>query len=138
MRKNWIGTVVLVGVSMVVGLFLSQMWEPVLGQPGGFSVEAPLQVVVQQQAELSKCYVDCRPLPFPGGAPSQILVITVVDTEAKKIAVYHQDMTKGAVTWLSTRNIQPDLMIDQYNARSPLPDEVNQEILRLNRDKQIK
>ena len=131
MKKNWIGTVVLVGVSMVAGLFLSQMWEPVLGQPGGFSVEVPPQVVVQQQPELLKCYVDYRLLLLPGGIPSQILVITVVDTEAKKIAVYHQDMSNGAVTWLSTRNIQPDLMVDQFNARSPLPNEVQQEILRL-------
>ena len=138
MRKNWISTVILVGVSMVAGLFLSQMWEPVLGQPGGFSAEAPPQVVVQPQPELPKCYVDCRPLPLPGGAPSQILVITVVDTEAKKIVVYHQDMSKGAVTWLSTRNIQPDLMIDQFNARSPLPSEIQQEILWFNRDKQVK
>jgi len=137
MRKNWIGTVVLVGVSMVAGLFLSQMWEPVHGQSGSFSAAMPPQVVVQQQPELLKCYVDCRPLPLPGGASSQILVITVVDTEAKKIAVYHQDMTNGAVAWLSTRNIQPDLMIDQHNARSPLPSEVEQEILRLHREKQV-
>ena len=131
MRKNWISTVVLVGVSMIAGLFLAQMWEPVLGQPGGFGFESPPQVVVQPQPEFPKCFVDCRPLPLPGGVPSQILVITVVDTEAKKIAVYHQDMTKGAVTWLSTRNIQPDLMFDQYNSRPPFPSEVNLEIQRL-------
>jgi hypothetical protein len=130
-RKNWICTVVLVGVSVTAGLFLSQMWESALGQPGGFAVATPPQVVIQHQPELLKCYVDCRPLPMPGGAPSQILVITVVDTEAKKIAVYHQDMTNGAVTWLSTRNIQPDLMIDQFNARSPWPSDVKQEVLRL-------
>jgi hypothetical protein len=140
MRKNWISTVVLVGVSMVAGSFLSQMWEPVIGQPGigqsgGFSVETPTQVpkqvVVQQQTELPKCFVDFRQLPFPGGAPSQILVITVVDTEAKKLAMYHGDMSNGAVTLLSTRYILPDLMMDEYNARTPLPSEINLEIQRM-------
>jgi len=131
MRTNGIGTVVLVGVSMAAGLILSHVWEPVLGQPGGFSVEAPPQVVVRQQAELPKWCVDFTALPSPGGGPSPVRVITVVDTETKKIAVYHMDMSTGGLHWLSTRNIQPDLAIDQFNARSPLPSELNQEILRL-------
>ena len=131
MKKNWIGTVVLVGVSMAAGLFLSQMWEPVLGQPGGFSVAAPPQVVLQQQAELPKWCVDFTALPFPGGGPSPVLVITVVDTETKKIAVYHMELATGNLWLLSVRNIQPDLMLDEHNAKTPLPSELTQEILRL-------
>jgi hypothetical protein len=137
MRRNWIGTVILVGMSMVAGLFLSQVWEPVLGQSGGFSVETPPQVVVQQQAELPKCCVDFTDLPSPRGGPSPIRVITVVDTEAKKIAVYHMELSTGGLRWLSTRDIRPDLTIHQFNALSPLPSELNQEILRLGETKRV-
>jgi hypothetical protein len=130
MKKNWIGTVILVGVSVAAGSLLSQMREQVLGQSGGFSAPVP-QVVVQQHAELLKCYVDVAPLPSPGGGISQIRVFTVVDTEAKKIAVYHLDTSTGRLQLLSTRDIQPDLMIEQFNAQSPLPSEIKQEMLRL-------
>ena len=133
MRKNWICTVVLVGVSTVAGLLLSQMREQVLGQPGGFAAEVPQQVVVQQQAELPKCCVDFTALPLPGGGFSHVRVITVVDTEAKKIAVYHLDTTTGGLQWLSTRDIQHDLMVNQFNAQSPLPSEITREIQRLGR-----
>ena len=136
MRKNgnWMGTVVLVGVSMVAGAVLSQMWgQPVHGQPAGFFVDSPPvppQVVVQQPAELPKWYVDFTPLS------PQIRAITVVDTEAKKIAFYHLDVTDGGLRWLSTRNIQPDLMVDQHNPRSPLPSDVMLEIQRLGQIRQ--
>lgn len=135
---SWIGTVVLVGVSMGAGAVLSQMWEPVHGQPvhgqsvhgqpAGFYVENPPvapQVVVQQPAELPKWFVDFAPIS------PQIRAITVVDTEAKKIAVYHLDVTDGGLRWLSTRNIQPDLMVDQHNPRLPLPSDLMQEMQRL-------
>jgi len=131
MRKNWnwIGTVVLVGVSMVAGAILSQMWgQPVHGQPAGFFVESPAvapQVVVQQPAELPKLIVD-----FVSLSP-QIRAVTVVDTEAKKIAIFHQNLTDGGLGLLSVRNIQPDLMLDEYNARSPLPSELMLEMQRL-------
>jgi len=145
MKKKWIGTVVLVSVSVVIGFFLSQTWEQVLGQhnfghPGGFFVEgsqiapqvvAP-QVVVQQQGELPKWCVDFVSLPpLPGENMSRLRVITVVDTETKKIAVYHLDITTGALRLLSVRDIQPDLMLDQFNATSPLPSEIIREMQRL-------
>jgi len=133
MKKNWIGTVVLVGVSMAAGLMFSQMWEQVLGQPFGYATEAPQvdpQVVVQQPAVMPKWFVDFASLPPQGGRPD-IRVITVVDTEAKRIAVYHVNVTDGSLRWLSTRNIQPDLMVDQYNTKGMLPSEVRRELQRL-------
>ena len=136
MKKNWIGTVVLVGVSVAVGLCLSQMWEQVLGQPGGFAAPAP-QVVVNQPAELPKLCVDFATVTVPaqGGRPAEIRVITVVDTEAKKIAVYHLEMTTGKLWLRSTRDIQPDLMINQFNATLPLPSEIWQDVQRIKGEK---
>ena len=148
MKKNWIGTVALVGVSMVAGAVLSQMWEPVHGQPMhgqhtqgqhmhgqpfGFTAETPQvvpQVVVSQPAVMPKWFVNFVPVS------PQIQTITVVDTEAKRIAFYHLDITDGGLRWLSTRNIQPDLMFDQHNALSPLPDELMQEMRRIEQVRQ--
>jgi len=135
MAKNWIGTVVLVGMSMAAGLYLSQIWEPVLGQHGSFSAEVP--VVVNQPAELPKLCVDFVTVTVPtqGGRPAEIRVITVVDTEAKKIAVYHLEMATGKLYWRSTRDIQPELMVNQFNAMPPLPSEIWQDVQRFKGEK---
>ena len=139
MKKNWIGTIILVSVSIVIGFFLSQTWEQVHGQhnPGqpGFFVEghqvAP-QVIMQQPPELPKWLVDFVSLPpLPGEHIQRFRAITIVDTETKKIAVYHLDITNGALRLLSVRNIQQDLMLDQFNATSPLPSEIVREMQRL-------
>ena len=144
MKRNWIGTIILVSVSIVIGFFLSQTWEQVHGQhslgqhnPGqpGFFMEGQQvvpQVVVQQQPEMPKWFVDFVSLPpLPGEHIQRFRAITIVDAETKKIAVYHSDITTGAVRLLSVRNIQPDLMLDQFNATSPLPSEIIREMQRL-------
>jgi len=118
MRKNWIGTVALVGVSMVAGLFLSQVWEQVQGQSVGLSVEPPLQVVVQQPAELPKWCVNFA-MVQPG-----VQVITIVDTETKRILMYRSELQTGGVKLLSSRNIEGDLLFDQLNALPPLPADI--------------
>ena len=138
MKKNWIGTVVLVGASMAAGQLLSHLWEQGFGQPVGFSVE-PLQVVVKQPTELPKCFVESVMVPpLPGENFPRLRLYTVVDTELKKIALFHADITTGKLWLLSTRNIQPDLMIDQYNATSPLPSELVQEYQRLATEKNMR
>ena len=128
MRKNWIGTVVLVGTSMVAGLLLPQMWEHVLGQPGGFSAEpTQTQVVVNQPVELPKWYVEFVPLPPHGN----IRAVAVVDTESKKVAMYHWEVATGKLWLLTVRDIREDLMLNQFNAQSPLPSELRRELQRL-------
>jgi hypothetical protein len=89
------------------------------------------QVVVRQQAELPKCAVDFVSFEDPANPARKIRVITVVDTEAKKIAVYHEELANGKVWLMSVRDIKPDLLIDQFNAVPPFPSEVGREIRRL-------
>lgn len=127
MSKNWIGTVVLVCLSLTAGMFFSQMLEQVQGQPTGFSLESQ-PVVVNQPPTLPKWCVDFVPLPSQQGRPAEMRAITIVDPEAKKIAVYHVNVVTGQVWWLSTRNIQPDLTVNQFNATSPLPADMIKEI----------
>lgn len=148
MRKNGIGAALLVGVLIAAGLLLSSVGEKVLGQPGtlgqsgmlgqtstlgrgeGFSAPAP-QVLMNLPAELPKCCVDFVTLPpAPGESVPRFRVITVVDTEAKKIAVYHMEMVTGKLWFRSVRDIKPDLMINQFNASSPTPSEIMGEMER--------
>ena len=132
--KNWIGTVVLVGISAAAGMFFSQIWEQVFGQAVGFSVEVP-QVVVRPPAEMPKWCVDITDLPPQAGRPG-IRAITVVDTETKKFLFYHHNVIDGSLWLISTRNIAPDLMLDEHNAQSPLPSEIMREMQRLEQMKQ--
>jgi hypothetical protein len=132
MRKNWIGTVVLVGTSLIAGALFSQMWEQSLGQPGGFIAEpqVPPQVVVNQPAELPKWFVETVALPpLADNLPQRAIII--VDTESKKIAVYRLETATGKLWWLSTRDIAGDLKVNQFNATSPLPAEMMKEMQRI-------
>jgi len=151
MQKNWMtqgyptgkssmGTAVLVVMSIAAGLLLSQSWEQVLGQPAGSVFKNNLtedpqvapQVVVQKPAELPKWCVNFVTMPpLQGESLPRFQVITIVDTETKRIAVYHLDMSNGSLRLLSVRDIQPDLMLDQFNATSPLPSEIIREMQRL-------
>ena len=119
---------------MAAGMFLSPTWEPVHGNPGvGFSAESPQiapQVVVQQPAELPNWFVDFVSLPPQPGRP-EVRVITLVDTETKRILVYHLNVFDGGLWLLSSRNIQPDLVMDEYNPRPPFPSELILETQRL-------
>jgi hypothetical protein len=50
--------------------------------------------------------------------------IAVIDTKTYAMTVYHVDQTSGAISLKSVRNIQADLMMDEYNTDSPLPKEI--------------
>jgi hypothetical protein len=131
MLAKRIGIVALVCVLCWFGTQTMRFCGTVWGQYDGMPQGVAPQVVVRQQAELPKCVVDFAPLEDPANPARKMRVITVVDTEAKKIAVYHEELATGKVWWLSTRSIQPDLLIDQFNATQPLPSEVDREVKRL-------
>ena len=50
--------------------------------------------------------------------------ITLVDTRQKVIAVYHVDRSTGALSLRSVRNLQWDLMIEDFNSNNPTPREI--------------
>lgn len=49
--------------------------------------------------------------------------MTVIDPRTRAMSVYHIDPT-GAVTLKSVRNIQWDLLMTEYNGKSPFPSEI--------------
>ena len=50
--------------------------------------------------------------------------ITVVDSRQRVIAVYHIDRVTGGLSLKSVRNIQHDLLIEDFNSEKPTPREV--------------
>ncbi len=125
--------------SIVLALFLfglsflfSRVREQAFGQP--LSVGAGQQVIVRPPAEPPKWLVDFSTIDDPGHPVKKIRVITIVDPESKRILVYHEDQVAGTVKWCSTRNIQPDIWVDDFNSVKPTPREVEEEIQRLRKN----
>ena len=50
--------------------------------------------------------------------------ITIVDPRQRVMAVYHVDRTTGALGLKSVRNLQWDLMIEDYNSGTPAPRDI--------------
>src|SRR5262245_20056790 len=50
--------------------------------------------------------------------------ITVVDSRQRVMAVYHVDRASGALTLKSVRNLNWDLLIEDFNSDKPTPREV--------------
>jgi hypothetical protein len=50
--------------------------------------------------------------------------VTLIDPRARVIAVYHVDRATGGLALKSVRNIQWDLLIEEFNAANPTPREV--------------
>ena len=58
------------------------------------------------------------------GTDSPVLTVTVVDPKQRVMAVYHVDRASGALQLKSVRNLQWDLMIEDYNSASPAPRDI--------------
>jgi hypothetical protein len=50
--------------------------------------------------------------------------ITIVEPRQRVMAVYHVDRTTGALGLKSVRNLQWDLMIEDYNSGTPAPRDI--------------
>lgn len=50
--------------------------------------------------------------------------LTVIDPKTRVLSVYHIDLRSGEVELRCVRNIQWDLQMDNFNTKSPLPQEI--------------
>jgi anti-sigma-K factor RskA len=50
--------------------------------------------------------------------------VVVIDPRSHVMSVYHVDKASGVITLKSVRNIQADLMMDEFNTENPLPREI--------------
>lgn len=116
---------ILFGASFLISL----VREQVIGQapvPSGAQ-----QVVVKPPAEPPRWLVDFTLIDDPANPARKLKVITIVDPESKRIVVYHQDLSRGTVKWMSTRPIHQDIWVDEFNAVQPTPREVEESIRNL-------
>jgi hypothetical protein len=82
--------------------------------------EAPAQR--QASHERTATSAELMALAFDAGDGRQ--QITVVDTRQRVLAVYHVDRATGGLALKSVRNIQHDLLIEDFNSEKPTPREV--------------
>jgi hypothetical protein len=61
-------------------------------------------------------------LATPAGEHRQQL--TLIDSRARVMSVYHVDLTTGVVTLKSVRNFHWDMQMTEFNGVSPLPREI--------------
>lgn len=137
--KQYCCSIVLAFVLFGLSFLMSYVRDQAFGQSLG-SIPAPTahqatglpdgvpQVIVRQQAEPPKTVVDFS-LIEQGGR--KINVVTTVDTETKRITVHHVDTLQGTIKWLGTRNIQQDLLVDEFNAVKPTPREMGESLKHL-------
>ncbi len=50
--------------------------------------------------------------------------VTIIDPKTRVLSVYHIDLHSGEVELRCARNIQWDLQLDNFNTKTPLPQEV--------------
>jgi hypothetical protein len=94
------------------------------------------QVIVQPPPSPPKWLVEFTPIDDPTNPSQKIMAITVVDPDSKRILIYHANLSYGALKFISSRDILPDIMLGEYNAVSPTPREIMAEIERLKNNKQ--
>ncbi len=50
--------------------------------------------------------------------------VVVIDPKSRALSVYHIDYATGQISLKSVRNIDADLLMDEFNTDSPLPKEI--------------
>ena len=58
------------------------------------------------------------------GDKGQVQQLTVIDPRTRVMSVYHLELSSGAITLRSVRNITWDLQLREFNGVAPLPQEI--------------
>lgn len=125
-----LNSIVLGAILLGLACLLSSVRDQVYGQNPMGGQPIPPQVVVKAPPEPPGMICDFVTIDDPTNQAKKIRVITVVDPVSKRLCVYHEDMTLGTAKLCSVRNIQPDLMLEQFNPEKPTPQEVQESIRR--------
>ena len=103
MKQSLMG--VLLGVAVLAGLV-------VIGLPGEVSAQRPV----------NETGTELIALATPAGTDRQ--QVTIIDPKSRSMSVYHIDLSTGAVSLKSVRNIHYDLLMSDYQAVRPTPRDV--------------
>ncbi len=58
--------------------------------------------------------------------PTGVQQLTVLDTRARSLAIYHIEPQSGKIQLRSVRNLVLDLQMEHFNGQAPLPSELRQ------------
>jgi hypothetical protein len=108
--RGWISGMVL-GLAVVA-----------LGVVGFADTQAPRATSHERSVQGAASSPDLLALSHDGGDGRQ--QITIVDPRQRVMAVYHVDRASGALQLKSVRNLQWDLVIEDYNSGSPAPRDI--------------
>jgi hypothetical protein len=56
--------------------------------------------------------------------PEGIQQLTLIDTQARVMGVYHVERASGKIVLKSVRNVNWDLQMDEFNGQRPSPREI--------------
>lgn len=110
----WLGRIGFVVVTGSLFWLLSPSLATMHGQAAYSQQEAgggPSQSSLQVQSAM-----------LPGGVQQ----LSVIDSQAKSLAVYHIEPTTGKILLRSVRSLQWDLQMEHFNGQTPLPGELRQ------------
>jgi len=108
--RGWIGGVIL-GLAVLVA-----------GVVGFADAQAPRAVSHDRSVQGAASSPDLLALSHDGGDGRQ--QITIIDPRQRVMAVYHVDRSSGALQLKSVRNLQWDLLIEDYNSGTPAPRDI--------------
>lgn len=116
MRNAALGLVFATG--LLLGFGMVQADGPLLYGQRPAATAAPVSTGTTRTAQAG----DCVALWSDGtGGPQQLLVL---DSRSRALAVYHIDRSSGQVVLKSARNLQADLLLDEFNSGEPSPHEI--------------
>jgi hypothetical protein len=119
--RGWLSGVLLGLVLLVVGVVgLADGQGPRSASHGGASQGGVSQERMNHDRVVSS--PDLLAMSHDGGDGRQ--QITLVDPRQRVMAVYHVDRTSGALQLKSVRNVQWDLLIEDYNSGTPAPRDI--------------
>ena len=110
----WVGRIVFVVVTGMLFWLLSPSLATMHGQTA----------YSQQSAESRTAESSLQILSTM--LPTGVQQLSVLDSQAKSLAIYHIEPSSGKLQLKSVRTLRWDLQMDHFNGQSPLPSELRQ------------
>jgi len=116
--RRFVDSLLLALLLIALSWFISAVHDHVFAQnPTNHSGSAPAHgtpVVVKQPPEPPRWLVDFSPIDAAGKR-----IVTIVDPESKRIALYSVDLPAAKIELKSVRLIQGDLQLTDHNSADP-------------------
>ena len=101
---------VALGLCCLAGFLVAQLGSE---YPGPAQAQYPLPASTNGQGMIA--------LSSEGESHQQVVL---VDVQKRVMSVYHIDRQTGAIALKGVRNVQWDLLMEEYNGSKPLPQEI--------------